>query len=250
MGTLGRAPFVSENPQQGFTPVGIPGCVLWLRADSVSGANGSSVASWADESGSGYSAAQGTASKQPTLRTNVLNGKPVLRFDGVDDFLSIADFACVCRIAVFVVAKFTVAKPMQIEQSATANSNPGFFFYGDLSGPVKIARAGGIGMSVAGTDDWMGASFASVNFNFTGTVTGSGTDLYRKNGAAGNNGTTGNTLGATDTTVTDTLYICSRAGTSAFSDGDLAEIIVYNNALTSAQVSAVEAYLNGKYAIY
>ncbi len=51
------------------------------------------MAAWADASGQGNDATQATAALRPTYRTNMLNGKPVVRFDGADDYLRTAAFA-------------------------------------------------------------------------------------------------------------------------------------------------------------
>lgn len=42
------------------------------------------VGGWADQSGSGNNASQSTDAKRPVLKLNVLNGFPVVRFDGAD----------------------------------------------------------------------------------------------------------------------------------------------------------------------
>lgn len=62
---------------------------LWLDAADTSTItlNGSTVSQWSDKSGNGRNAVQATASNQPTYTSNGLNGKPVLTFDGVNDFL-------------------------------------------------------------------------------------------------------------------------------------------------------------------
>lgn len=57
------------------------------KANDLVGANASAVASWTATTG-GVALAQGTSGNRPTLRTNVLNGKSVVRFDGTDDYLS------------------------------------------------------------------------------------------------------------------------------------------------------------------
>jgi hypothetical protein len=57
--------------------------LLWLRADSLSGATGSPVASWPADAGP--DAAQSKPELQPTLAE--LRGRAAVRFDGVDDVL-------------------------------------------------------------------------------------------------------------------------------------------------------------------
>src|SRR5690349_19974071 len=80
---------------QGATAVGnaagsVPssGLKLWLKADTGVTSSGGTVSRCADRSGSGTDAAQSTASSQPTLVSNAVNGRPGLRFDGNDDFLN------------------------------------------------------------------------------------------------------------------------------------------------------------------
>jgi len=46
--------------------------------------DGSSVSTWADESGNGFDLSAGGA---PTFKTGVINSEPIVRFDGVDDYL-------------------------------------------------------------------------------------------------------------------------------------------------------------------
>ena len=49
------------------------------------------VTQWDDQSGQANHAVQATDSRAPILVTGAVNGRPVLRFDGVDDFLDVAD---------------------------------------------------------------------------------------------------------------------------------------------------------------
>ena len=58
--------------------------IVWLRADDLSA---SPVSAWSDQSGNGNDMSQGNATYQPTWVDGVLNGKPVLRFDGANDDL-------------------------------------------------------------------------------------------------------------------------------------------------------------------
>lgn len=75
-----------------LTPDKIPGINItaWFDAMESSSVilNGTTVSQWRDISGNGRHATQATKANQPTYTPNGLNGKPVLTFDGVDDFLS------------------------------------------------------------------------------------------------------------------------------------------------------------------
>jgi hypothetical protein len=63
---------------------------LWLDAEDAASItlNESTVSQWNDKSGNNRHASQATAANQPTYTLNGLNGKPVLTFDGVNDFFT------------------------------------------------------------------------------------------------------------------------------------------------------------------
>src|SRR3954464_12830619 len=70
------------------------GLVLWLKADDgiAADANGF-VTDWAAASLNLNDAAQHDVSLAPLLVNNAVNGRPVVRFDGVDDYMEIANAA-------------------------------------------------------------------------------------------------------------------------------------------------------------
>jgi type IV pilus assembly protein PilA len=75
--------------QAAFTPKQIPNLTHWYDATLITGVpNGTAIgATWADNSGTDNDATQATAANQPRYQTNIINGKPVVRFDGTDDYL-------------------------------------------------------------------------------------------------------------------------------------------------------------------
>ncbi len=61
------------------------GAKLWLKADAITGlADGAKVANWADSSGNANDASQATAANQPTYVANGQNSLPTVRFDDLD----------------------------------------------------------------------------------------------------------------------------------------------------------------------
>jgi hypothetical protein len=86
----------------------IPKPVLWLRADSIVGIDdGDPVASWADISGNELDAADVYEEPRPLYKTEIVNGKPIVRFDTEDKFLSCPDSALLepaDTLTVFAVA--------------------------------------------------------------------------------------------------------------------------------------------------
>lgn len=80
-----------------FSPSGISGLKLWLRADGTrwqdsarttpATADTHPIGAWDDASGAGNHFTQATAGKRPLLKTGIVNSLPVLRFDGSNDTL-------------------------------------------------------------------------------------------------------------------------------------------------------------------
>jgi hypothetical protein len=65
------------------------GLLLHLDASKIYGhANGEALDSWIDQTGSGNDGAA-TGAERPVFIENGLNGKPIVRFDGVDDWLDV-----------------------------------------------------------------------------------------------------------------------------------------------------------------
>jgi hypothetical protein len=74
---------IVSGPVTPLDPSTVAGLKLWLKADSLALADGAAVTTWTDSSGNGNNA---TAVGAPVFKTNILNGKPVIRFVGVQGF--------------------------------------------------------------------------------------------------------------------------------------------------------------------
>src|SRR5436190_22046623 len=85
---------------------------LWLKADAGVVTEGTNVTSWSDQSPSvdaGVQVATAAAPNTPQLVPNGLNGKAVIHFDGIDDWLTMPDTAILSitgDITTFFVVKF------------------------------------------------------------------------------------------------------------------------------------------------
>lgn len=89
----------------GFNPARVPGCVLWLDAWGFGNLNdGDAISTWTDRSGRGNNATS-TSTQRPTFKTNIVNGKPIARFDGVDDRFVLPSFASLTAGEIFLVIK-------------------------------------------------------------------------------------------------------------------------------------------------
>jgi hypothetical protein len=109
-----------------WTPAALGAALaLWLDAADASTItlNGSTVSQWRDKSGNNRHASQATKANQPTYTPSGLNGKPVITFDGVDDFLSTTSFL-LGQTAVSVARRSLTSEPVV---EAQASLNRGFW---------------------------------------------------------------------------------------------------------------------------
>jgi hypothetical protein len=221
---------------------GISGLSLWLRADCVNGvatdpADNSAVTTWWDFSGNGNNA---SAVGTPTFQSdaaNLINSQPVINFNGSSRFNSI-DIRATTRpnITIFAVYKELGS--------------------GDREGVWGIDDGGWDRFFLA---RWVGTS-GLISAGNSANVANSGvigtptliTTIYKHNVS---NGTTVYRNGDLAATLTDatsltaaysTLYIGSGGNGLNF-NGDIAEIIVFDQALTNSNLLTVNGYLNTKY---
>jgi len=203
-------------------PNTIPGLSLWLKADAITSlADGAQVDTWPDSSGNTLTVTRDAGT--PVFRTNVLNGQPVVRFtpDGESRFV----FPQMTDIrTVFWVVR---------ETSATSGAHfllgddDKFHFHRGTNGPIWSTNTSAnirngttrlMGQPVNGTTTQLGSGFRLVSVVTTGNVEASRLSRDR-----------------------------SIAGRSW--DGDVAEVILYNRALTESEEAMVGNYLAAKYGL-
>lgn len=210
----------------GMQPNDITGLQLWLKADAITGlSNNAAVSTWNDSSGNGNNAAQATSGDQPSYETNQINGLPAVNFNGSGDFLTVPSLT---GQTIFVVLNHADGTTFTNYRRVVDNGDTfGYSIFGVNGGsqynPTALPR--GITASnfwVNGTNTLSAAPLssnkiisaiatsASTNTNWIGTYTGTGNQ---------------------------TMY------------GDIAEVLIYNDALSTAQRQAVENYLGTKYNI-
>ena len=227
-----------------FDPTTIAGLKLWLKADALALSDGAAVASWPDSSGNGNDAAQSVAGERPLFKTNIINGKPVLRFDGVDDFLNANMLGAVTTTAsIFIVQlKRNIASSAVTLQSWPAGSANVFDlylpfsdgnFYFDLGDSTATGRISGA---------WGGDLTHFFVWSF---VAGGG------NMAAYRNGTTVLSSGGHTNSFTPAglTFNINGSGPGSSQDADIAEILIYNTALSDTDRQNVESFLRTKYGL-
>jgi hypothetical protein len=88
----------------GFVPTDLTGLLVWFRASSIGLSDGAAISTWADESGNANDLTQPSTQK-PTYKTNIINGYPVVRFDATDDFLTLDSAISNSTFTYFIVLR-------------------------------------------------------------------------------------------------------------------------------------------------
>jgi YVTN family beta-propeller protein len=226
-------------------PIPAEGLRLWLRADSGVTLNGSNqVSGWADISGNGFTVAQGTGAKQPLWVDGAVNGKPILRFDGGDDYLQTAAPVDLLNGAGDFTL-FVAVKPASTQRSyadIVDYQHANYVNFAIQQNGGETNRFGGVGL--AGV--YLSANHYQILTNVCAGALATSAAMFVNGGRmAYNSGFAGSSFSTRYFTVGNKSV---EEAPRQF-NGDIAEVIVYNTPLADADRQAVEAYLLAKYGI-
>jgi probable HAF family extracellular repeat protein len=210
---------------------------FWLRADAGTILNGNTVATWQDQSGNSVNATQTVPANQPVLVTNTLNGLPVVRFDGASSYLNLpyTSLRGMTQGEIFVVLK-AAADESGIER--------GWWMLGSGDGQGGYPRADGTIRDGFGstTTYTIGNPAQSLDQFHLYNVSAQTNDLEaRVNGALQYQNLNNVVQFWPDTPTIGQAYY--------YFAGDMAEVLMFNRVLSSAERDAVNGYLNSKYAL-
>src|SRR5205807_6381691 len=105
-----------------ITSIPSAGLKLLLRADAGITKDGNGrISSWVDQSGSNNTSVQATSMYQPQWVDTAINGKPIVRFDGIDDQLVAASSAGADNFTIITVAK--TANTHEIDTESTSGTS-------------------------------------------------------------------------------------------------------------------------------
>lgn len=246
-GSLLRMRRSSDNAESDF---GYDGSGHLDTATIVAWLSGSGyIVKWYDQSGNGYDAVQtAEASKQPLYVASGQNGRPVLRWDGVDDGLALADstyldFGASVDFSILVTGKSNGTGYFYAKEAHIASPNLGI---------IRMSVSGGVGQFLTRKNTGGATTTA------TGTVGHNGYDIFVSmrdgtnlkiwtNGADGQ--TTATTLDSLSNNVAAGIGFQTWDGTNNL-DGDIAELIICNAALSSDDRSAAEAAANDYWNVF
>jgi len=272
-----------------FLPDDLSGLQLWLDAsdastlyDATTGgslvAADGGVARWEDKSGNSRHMTQGTAGSRPTRKTAIQNSLAVLRFDG-GDFVSMPSSTATFNFlhngdsTVFVVFKAgTTANPGSVywvmSNNISDNSidgKTGFYLRWDdrtldnanLADALihVVSNSGQTRFAGIATNGFPANTFAlaTVRGDIANATIASRSQI-RLNGGSAITLLTGDTNAGTalpTANASDNFTIGDQSGAVKGNglNGDIAEIIMYDTALSNTDRATVESYLMTKWGI-
>jgi hypothetical protein len=230
------------------------GLILALDAQSAltQYGNGNAVSSWLDSSGLAHHAIT-SGGGSPTVVANALNGRPVVRFDGSDDFLTLPASG---------FENFTGGLSLYVVMRPTVLQS-GFKIIALGNGPsqqnIVLGRAGSsAGLQYftdnsSGTVDWFNtanglqaASSALISLVQAGGAanTSSLAQVARNGLVVGSD-----QVWVPPVTSRSVSYLGKSYWDEGLLQGDIAEILLYNRALTPSEQNSVKNYIAQKYGL-
>lgn len=218
-----------------FLPSDLGGVSVWLRADKITGlADAAVMDTWVDTGGK-LNSPVGSGTARPTYRTNVLNGKPVVRFDGVDDGMIVANNLTMRTMFAVVShsdggASFTDYRRLYGGWGTTPNDISFLGMTGNSIYNPNTAVAAGYSANTSWINGVNSVSAAPLaNFKVVSAISDASWTSYMALGT----------------------YLGSAATLAELQcfKGDMAEFIMFDFALSTYQRRQVEAYLGTKYAV-
>lgn len=232
-----------------WSPTDISGCQLWLDVDQGITKDGSDyVSSWADQSGNNNNATQGTGSYQPQLQSTSIGS--AIFFDGTDNYLTLGtQLGKPANWTIFIVMAMasTTSSQFVLASSDAANnlkSTWGYIRY--YSGTYRGIYGDDVSYSITN----------SVDTQFTSSIFSQHTIRYIDGDTKVDLWKTGTTQAVTidasgANSCEGTAYEMAIGRCGAY-NGEyarvyVAELIIYNAALSNNNIDLVEGYLREKY---
>lgn len=239
-----------------FSPLSISGLQAWfdssdtasLFTDSngelAASGNDTAVGLWADKTLNGRDAKAASTGKRPLIKTNSLNGRQILSFDGVDDLLSFA-YDAAAPFTVFSVSRLnnsTDDTGIFIGNLLNSGSVDGFAHGNTLAnqtGLFSTARVGAVNTNTgtfSASTTWRPCftfiTSTQVKARFGRTDVASGTASY-------NSRDTSVTIGGARTADVPGFM---RAQSHA-------EVMIFSKELSTGEISSLESYVSTKWGV-
>jgi hypothetical protein len=230
----------------GFDPRRIAGLSVWLDpADSATvSLSSGEITEIRDKSGNSRHATQTTANSRPTYQTAARNGLNVARFDGTNDFLSVATTISLGPFSVFAVAVHTTGKFQGLICDRNGTTAGYFGCIYNNNNFVAVARVG-----QTSTASNRSVALNAVNIPVWLSDGMSGTTVTCTIRANGQEDTTARSATALQTNPNALTIGSGGEGTFDVFVGDICEIVIYNRRLALTETQRVERYLARKWGV-
>lgn len=231
------AGFGTFGPNQCFVPKMLGSTIkIYVDTSSFSGfADGDAVGTAPDLSGNGnHLTAVLTA--RPTYKVNIINGRPVMRFDGTANYLSAVysqnqpgTYFVVYRLASAAQDKLRLIDA-SVNRWSMNNNNASVFSTGFAGSNITDASAADTGPHV----HTFVVNGASSSLSKDGATTGAGF-------VSGDCGA--NSLGTS-------IYIGTSTSLGNWLNGDIAELVLCDTSVASNDRKRIEQFFNRRYKLY
>ncbi len=221
-------------PVGGVSDLPLENLRLWVKGDAV--ATSGEVGTWPDLSGRGNDLRQPGKTFRPVVAQDVLNGSAIVRFDGLDNYISAIDLMNGATAG----DAFIVVSAMRNGQSG----GRGLWRFGTPSGAAYTAVDGYAHDDFGSTTLEQGGMYAKDEveaFHLYNVQSGPGSWAQWRNGARRFY------RNANVVNFPSTVYLGS--GNVGYLAGDIAEVMVYDRVLTDRERENVGNYLNLKYGL-
>ena len=231
---------------------------LWLDASDASTITLTSgaVSNWADKSGNAIDFAQGTATNRPIVQAAEKNGRDVIRFDGVDNYLIHNTSILLKNLAgstIYMVHRLRSNTASRRDLAVISNNTTSAVRLGIYT---SLGTANKYVTSMRTTDGGAAQTTTSGNNSDTSwrvligsqIYTTANTAIFVNNVADGTNSSVSPSSNTSNTDSARATIGCGIALTM-FADIDVAEVLVYNTNHTTAQRAQVWRYLKAKWAL-
>ena len=221
------------------SPADVSGLSMWFDADDASTITSSAgkVSQWDDKSGNGNHATQATPSQQPTVVSNGYGTRTTIAFADPQGLTTTYNTGADSTIFAVFFHNHGAVQPTGPVWLVDSTSNANGFFPKYVDGNQYVGVAGTVWMSKIST-------FANNTFYNTAVVydsTSPLTELYV-------DGVLNDSTASAEDPGNNFMIGRREIGSLTHSlVGQIAEIIVYNKALTTGERQLVESYLNKKW---
>lgn len=230
-----------------FSPLNVPGISLWLDGSDLSTitlGSGSNIAQWNDKSGNGNNCSQSVGAQQPTLTLAAHNGLASVTWNASAMMALEGNVAGVTLtqslFLVFIINNIP-SGVISISPNNPGSLNSGVAVFDNTGTEVSFSRSAADGSSSSDCN----ADYTTGTFSqFTSISSPSAQSVYL-------NGVLSNTSVAPIPDSTSQTYVLGNIFTIPVypMDGDISEIILYNNQVSSANQTLLQSYLMTKWGL-